>query len=339
MNIDVISPRRIVEELDKAVAGQTEAKEMLAIVAYNHLMRYYNDVEGAYSVPPPRFTALLTGPTGTGKTLLIDSLSQILDLPVIKIDAQHLSLPGFVGLSITDYLDQLRDKYARSPLADRLDRALIFIDEIDKLGPQKSSTQHSDHNSAVQASLLTAIDGTVLHSERSRSNTHNTHNMLFILAGAFETSYDGRHREANSIGFNSQVGNETAPIHYREPLSMKELEEAGIMRELLGRISVTASVYKLTKEEIRWALENVYQSMLEQFATLFYLNKQDLPFKDSDIDKIVDELYNSRYGMRHARAVLFKYFKQHMLDLNGISMGTSQTISIYEGDDLDDEDK
>ena len=338
MNIDKISPKRIRTELDKAVSGQSEAKDTLAIVAYNHILRYYNDVETKYDIGPPRLTCLLTGPTGCGKTLLIDTLADIVNLPYMKIDATTLTMPGFVGTSLGDYIQLMHDKYQRTDLGSRLDRAIVFIDEIDKLGMPASSTHHGNHNKVIQGSLLTLLDGSEVYSESNsrRAGPYDTKNMLFILAGAFEEVYIKRAKDGVSIGFNASVEDsvDNNAQHYKLPLSHKELEDSGLIRELIGRISVTSSIYKLSKDELRWALESVYDSMLSQYTTTFALSDTYLPVTEEDIDAIVDKLYNSRYGMRHARSILFDHFKDQLLALEGINVTTVTEEEIIEAPTL-----
>lgn len=310
MNFNRLSPRFIIEELDKVLSGQKEYKETLAIAGYNHVMRWYNAVESKHLIEPPRFTVLVTGPTGCGKTAGVEALGHILGLPFLHLDATHIAIPGFQGTSLAQSLSYFEAEIGRTPMKDVFSRSIIFIDEIDKLGCPNPSTRHADHNVAMQHTLLTTLDGTTCSSASSRDV--DTKNMLFILAGAFEPCFSARDVGVTRIGFNAESHSNPESV-YKTALTVKELEASGIIRELLGRISVITPVYKLSRSEIKDALENVQNSILEQFATLFYLHEQDLPFKDQDLDMIVDKLYNSPYGMRHSKQVMFDYFREHML--------------------------
>lgn len=322
MNLNKLSPRFIHEELDKVVAGQQEAKETLSIVSYGHVMRLCNAVERKHLIEPPRFTTFIVGPTGTGKTLLVSTLAEILDLPFMKIDAMHLVVPGFSGMSMLEHLEELYYRVNRK--SDLFNRSIIFIDEFDKLCEASPTTHHVNHNQQIQNSILSILDGSVMTGKRN--NDIDTRNMLFILGGAFENIYKKRSHASTQVGFKAEKFIEPE-LPYKTPLKFKELEEAGIVREILGRISVITPVYKLSKPEIKHALTEVSNSILEQFATLFYIHQKDLPLKDQDLDSIVDELYNSPYGMRNAKQILFDYFKEHMLNLEYTASESILTIA------------
>lgn len=314
------SPSYIKSELDKYVSGQEDAKKALSILGYNHWLRMYHAGNRFDNLPePPRLTGLICGPTGTGKTLLIDSLCKIMDLPVLKLDATQLSNPGYVGMDLGDYMESYIEKYRNDYKADLLGRGICFIDEVDKLNSDGNWFQEK-----IQSTLLTVLEGT--EYQINKFDSLNTKNMLFILAGAFEAQYDKR--KTTDIGFKGLV---KGPGHFKDnytsPLTRKELESSGLKRELIGRISVTTYTTHLTKDMIREALSTVSDNPLDQYHSMFLMSGAYEDSDEKDIDEIVDKIYESPYGMRHAKSILFEHFRDRIFQLEGIR---KQRIKVTE---------
>ena len=313
-----ISPMSIRNELDKYVAGQDEAKKVLSILAYNHQMRLYHCLNKRFDMPsteiePPRLVGLITGATGTGKTLLVETLAKILDYPYIKIDATQLSRPGYSGEDIYDWLNTLCTSVAGHIKEDYIDRAIIFIDEIDKLGHKSASNQSDDHNRDLQHTILSVVDGTKVSHTRKVLDTSK---MLFIFGGAFENIYKERDNKRQGMGFKGETT--TSSGVYTKDLKREEIEGAGIIRELLGRMHVITHTNKLSKEEIKKVLMEVQDNLLGQFEAIFHLSENDTPVGyEKAIDGIVDKLYDdNNYGMRLVKTMLFDYFKEHLYHLD-----------------------
>lgn len=316
----IISPMYLKRELDKYIAGQEEAKQVLSILGYNHHLRFYNHMltTNGYDYcasSPPRLNGLITGPTGTGKTFLIETMANILNFPYLKLDATQISRSGFVGDSFVDHIKALEDKYMHTPMYDYLDRAIIFIDEIDKLGGKSTTTNSDDHNREVQYSLLSFVDGMEVNSKATRSN-FDTNKMLFLFGGAFENVYRSRLDKKQEIGFHGTSKDEK--VIFDVDLDREELEDAGLVRELLGRIHVITHTSKLTREQIKHVLTGVEDNLWNQFQSIFNLSDVHIPeLSDDELSGILDKLeLKNNYGMRFVKSVLFKHFQERLFHLD-----------------------
>jgi ATP-dependent Clp protease ATP-binding subunit ClpX len=326
-----ISVKWIIKELDKYVAGQEETKKAFAIAGYNHYLRLYHSGMNMTTVEPPRLTLLVSGPTGSGKTLLAETLCKILDFPILKIDASQLSNAGYVGNDLGDYLCTYIKAYKGTPLFDFIERGIIFIDEIDKLGQTGGEAGWKD---TLQASLLTALDGTdfTLDSRDAPAgiSSFNTRNCLFILGGAFETAYAKR-GENKGIGFRSEVKNpDKADLTvYDKPLTRDELEKSGLRRELIGRISITTSVKPLTDEHIKQALTTVKDNVITQYESALSMSGvTETVMSEDDLNTLVKDISASQYGFRYAKAMLYDYYKDKLVEAPGIGDDTGKSNSL-----------
>lgn len=351
MNPYKMSPQKIKDELDKVVSGQDEAKKVLSILAYNHSIRMFHAINKFNFVEPPRLTGLITGPTGTGKTLLAQTLAKILGLPFLRIDTSQLSNHGFVGNDLTDYLKQYITKYDNYLERDFMRFGIIFIDEIDKIGSKLETTSTNDWHGSLQDSLLPFIDGTeiAMDSRGSGTSVFDTSKCLFILAGAFEPVYQKRRTNNTNIGFKGTLANDinekNKQVEYVTPLTRDEMELTGLKRELIGRISITTQTNPLSKEEVKTALVNVNDNIMSQYETLFYLSGIDHGTKDAEIDAIVEKVYNEKYGMRYAKTIIFEHFKDKIATLSGLSTShmdkkddLSNNLAVYEDLPVDPND-
>ncbi len=324
----MISPAWIKNELDKIVAGQDEAKKTLSVLGYNHFLRFQDRILAAErlkigaSLPaasPPRLTGLITGPTGTGKTFLIEALAKILTFPVLKIDATQISRQGFSGMSFSEYIITLQDKYKGTVQEDFLDTAIIFIDEIDKLGGKVTTTTSDNHNREIQSGILAFIDGTASMSRDAndrKMHVVDTTKMLFLFGGAFEPTYKQRHADKQGLGFHGKTTGDAEV--FNSALTRDEIEGAGVMRELLGRIHAITHTTRLDKDQIIDVLFNVRENLVSQFKAIFDMS--EIPTDDFEkeiVDNVVDKIAanNNNYGMRYAKTILFDHFKEKIFNL------------------------
>ncbi len=331
-------PMQIERELSVFVSGQSKTKRVLSILGYNHYLRYYRNLcPGISPSAPPRLTGLITGPTGTGKTYLPQCLAKVLDFPFLHIDATSITKTGFTGnASMKEHFDRLSCSIERTVLHDRINYAIVFIDEIDKLGGRMATTTSDDWNYEIQAAMLTALDGGMV-------GPYNTEKMLFILAGAFEPTYEDRMRKRKEVGF---MGKHTTDDQiYDDDLTREEVEKAGIRRELLGRIHVLTHTTRLTKAEIKKVLVEVQDNILDQFTSLMMIGggMPDPKRIEKDIDKMVDDLHNikNKYGMRYVKTIMFDYFKEDLFYLDGVMKPSpddalsTQSLTTYTPEDYD----
>lgn len=323
--ITVISPMWIKKELDKVVAGQDEAKKSLSILGYNHHLRLQGRVLSAHHVEigasskpntPPRLTGLITGPTGTGKTYLVETLANLLGFPYLKIDATQIARHGFSGVSMDEYINALQEKYKGTIQADYLDTAIIFIDEIDKLGKKSTSTQSDDHNREIQNSLLTFVDGLKATRTSNRSaGEMDTTKMLFLFGGAFGDVYQQRLDKKQGLGFHGESKDKEKI--YSENLSRDEIESGGVIRELLGRIHVITHTTKLSRSQIKEVMFSVRGNLVDQFQSIFNLSGVHMPdLTDNELDTILEKIEENEYGMRYVKTILFDHFKDQLFHLD-----------------------
>lgn len=305
---NIPSPKRIYNEVSKTVIGQHEAKQALSIVAYNHLLRYKRNAVAKHLALPPRLTLFIMGPTGTGKSIMCQSLCEYLQLPYFQIDATQLCSPGNSG---DDIIDKLKTYYTTNRHNDNYNYGVIYIDEMDKLFTHDlNSGSHNDgYYSSLVYSLLTAIDGT--HNEIYGLDTSK---LLFIFSGAFEYATKSKGNKANAIGFKSDLASKCK----NTTLTREDIEEnSGIPRELLARINVITQTFPLEREEIKEILLNCHNAIVPQFEASFLLSGSKLELTDKELELIIEKVYGSKYGMRHNKTIIFEYLKDKMFDLEG----------------------
>lgn len=307
MYYNIPSPISIYDSLSNYVVGQDDAKRALSIVAYNHLNRIYRDKEEEELASPPRLTTLIIGATGTGKSLLCQSLCKYLKLPYFQIDATTIANPHGADKDIKDYLT---DYYNEFKYKNELyDYGVIYIDEIDKLFryDPDSGDNNSNYSNGVIYSLLTTIDG----SHNSIPNL-DTNKLLFVFSGAFEYSLMMKNRISAPIGFNSDLLRDKT----RDILTREDIENfSAIPRELLARINVITQTFPLSKEEIKEVLINCQDAIVPQFESTFLLSGSKLELTEEELDAIIEKVYNSKYGMRYNKTVIFEILKDRMFKL------------------------
>ncbi len=312
------SPKNIKDELDMIAVGQEDAKRTLSILAFNHFCRYYRNVNMPHVLtPPPRLTGFITGPTGSGKTLMIKALAQYLNLPFLIIDAVGLTMPGFSGTSIHDHFMDYINTYRKSYLWDVIEYGIIYIDEFDKLGGSTiETTKSGDWHRDIQTSLLTIIDGTLLPLSEGHHIVHrlNTEKMLFIFSGAFEYTMKNR-KVAKTIGYHSNHEEENKKL--TAPLTREEIEQSGIIRELIGRISVITSTSRLSKDEIRKVIFDCRDAIFLQYQALFIIGGvYNFELTEVEIIDIIDKVHKADYGMRYLKSIIFEILKEKIFELH-----------------------
>lgn len=336
----ILSPKQIKEELDKVVIGQDEAKKDLAIVAYNHNLRYYRNNLGDTTTigQLPRLISLIAGGTGSGKTLLVETLANYLNLPWYKIDATGISASGFKGVSIYDFLKFYIEKYKNTYLSDSLNYGIIYIDEIDKLGGELQTTNSGNYHREIQNGLLTVTEGTeieILGTSFGRYKL-DTSKLLFIFSGAFEGIVRDRHFNKHRPGFNTNHEEELKELDKK--ITLEELEKAGIIKELIGRISVISYTHKLSKEQIKDVMFNCYNSIISQYESLYYLSGSTLTLLDEVIDRVIDKVYNGAYGMRYLKTVLYEELRNGLFELSTSNQIEDNNLLLLEQDQNTDLD-
>lgn len=298
-------PSDIVRELDKYVIGQQEAKEILATTLINHdLITQYNKSEPETLIK--KTSLLFVGPTGTGKTYMIETIGRIMNKHVVVIDITHYTQAGYVGKSVSDII-----KEARIVSEGDLDNTIIFVDEFDKIS---TSINNSDvSGTAVQMELLKLVEGgenTTVYSKNDEPQPYDTRGILWVFGGAFTAFREEKEEEEDtddSFGFTQASSKSEKGVRR---LTHDDLIEAGIMRELIGRIGDVINLDVLDEASLRKILLESKDSPIKQYEILAKLRGIKLNIKDKDIDDIIKESMELGTGARGLKTIADRKFKK-----------------------------
>lgn len=298
------SPKDLHKLLDQYVAGQDEVKKALSLAVFHHCAKA--DLRANHGMPILlKQNLLIVGPTGCGKTYLLDVLAKNIAFPIFTINALELSKVGWAGPSLNDYLVQFynecQDMYPKEARQFMFEHCIIFIDELDKICIPAVGQGGTDHNQGTQHSLLKILEGSVTNLDFGSGHSYrgvsvDLSNILFIFGGNFEAVRKKLNDRNNSlsIGFASEAKKDTDinTIH-------KELIATGMEKELAGRIANLVEVKKLTRSELRSILINKTEGILWQYQKLYaYYTGEMLTVSNYHINKILDMAEASDLGAR-----------------------------------------
>lgn len=314
LDINLIKPEEMKAFLDEYVIGQDDAKKVLSVAVYNHYKRIMAGSD--LDVELQKSNILMLGPTGSGKTLLAQTLARILNVPFAIADATTLTEAGYVGEDVENIL--LKIIQAADYKIEKAEYGIIYIDEIDKITrkSENASITRDVSGEGVQQALLKILEGTLASVPPQGGRKHpqqelipiDTTNILFICGGAFEgiDKIIENRMDRGSIGFNAELSNkhEKNISEILKDVLPQDFVKFGMIPEFVGRVPITVSLESLDREALIRILKEPKNSLVKQYQKLFELDGVELKFEDDALEAIADKSLSRKTGARGLRAIM-----------------------------------